>query len=62
LTRIPAAEALSRLQDCLLLDEDERFDSQIAAALSTLSSIPMYNLRYREDPKIAAGVIKELLS
>jgi hypothetical protein len=62
LTRITAAESLSRLHDCLLFADDERFDAQITAALTALSSIPIYNLRYREDPKIAAGVIKELLS
>jgi hypothetical protein len=62
LTRISTAEALSRLHDCLLFGNDAQFDAQISAALAALSSIPIYNLRYREDPKIAAGVIKELLS
>jgi len=62
LTRITAAESLSRLHDCLLFGDDERFDTQISAALTALSSITIYNLRYREDPKIASGVIKELLS
>lgn len=62
LARVAGPEALSRLHDCLLLDEDERFDVQISAALSALSSIPIYELRYAEDPAIAAGVITELLA
>ena len=61
LTRITAAEALARLHRCLLFDEDERFDAQIASALRALSTIPIYDLKYRENPKVAAGVIKELL-
>lgn len=61
LTRITEAEAFSRLHDCLLLDEDERFDEQISVALRALSSIPLYDLRYRQDPSIAAEVIKEWL-
>jgi hypothetical protein len=62
LTRTTEGEALSRLRDCLLFDEDNRFDAQITEALTALAAIPIYNLRYREDPKIAAGVIKRLLS
>jgi hypothetical protein len=62
LTRITKSEALSRLHDCLLFDEDERFDAQISAALSAVSSVPIYHLSYRDDPRIAAGVIQELLS
>jgi hypothetical protein len=61
LVRITEAEALSRFRDCLLFDEDERFDTQISVALSALSSIPIYDFRYREDPGIAADAIKELL-
>jgi len=61
LIRITAAEALSRLPRCLLFDEDERFDAQIFSALSALATIPMYDLKYRENPAVAAGVIKELL-
>jgi hypothetical protein len=61
LTRISKAELLSRLHEYLLFDEDERFDRQASAALSACSKIPIYELKYREDPKIAAGVIKELL-
>lgn len=62
LTRIAAGETLSRVRDYLLFDEDNRFGSQITVALTALAAIPIYNLRYGEDPKIAAGVIKELLS
>ncbi len=62
LTRITTAEAFSRLHGCLLFDEDERFDAQISRALSAVSAIPMYDLRYGEDPQIAAGVIQELLA
>lgn len=62
LTALKKTDALSRLHDCLLFDEDERFDEQISAALSAVSCIPIYDLSYRQDPGIATGVIKELLS
>lgn len=62
LTRIAPEEALSRLREYLLFDEDTRFDAQISVALTALAEMPIYNLRYREDPKIAAGVIEKLLS
>lgn len=62
LTRITAAEALSRLQCCLLFEEDERFGAQISSALSALSAIPIYDLKYGENPKVAADVIQELLA
>lgn len=61
LKRIPAEEALPRLHECLLFDEDERFDTQIGAALTSLAAIPIFNLHYGEDPQIAAAVITELL-
>lgn len=62
LSKLTKAEALARLPSCLLFDEDEKFDAQISAALSALSTLPIYELRYRQDPKIAAGVIQELLA
>lgn len=62
LTRIASEEALSRLRENLLFDEDTRFDAQITVALTALAEIPIYNLRYGEDPTIAAGVIEKLLS
>ena len=62
LTRMTAAEAVSRLRASLLFDEDERFDAQITAAVTALATTPIFNLRYDEDPKTAANVIKALLS
>lgn len=61
LIRITAAEAISRLHCGLLFDEDERFATQISSALGALSRIPIYDLKYGENPAVAAGVIKELL-
>ena len=62
LTRMTPAEAFSQLRECLLFDEDERFDAQITNALTALTTVPIFNLRYDEDPKTAANVIKALLS
>ena len=62
LTKLTAAEAVSQLRASLLFDEDEGFDAQITIALTALTTAPIFNLRYDEDPKTAAHVIKTLLS
>ena len=62
LRRISSQEALSRLRDCSLLNEDARFDKQITTALSMLSAKPIYSLRYARDPKVASTVIGKMLS
>jgi len=61
LRKISSEEALSRLKNCLLFGEDARFDEQINTALSLLAANAMYDLRYDNDPKIAATVIQEML-
>jgi len=61
LRRLTTEDAISRLRDCMLFDEDARFDEQITTALTSLAEKPVYDLRYGSDPKIAAGVIAELL-
>jgi hypothetical protein len=61
LRRLTAEDAVSRLHDCMLFDEDPRFDGQIETALTLLSEKPVYALRYGSDPKIAAQAIAEML-
>jgi len=54
-------EAVCRLRECLLFEEDPRFDAQIRAALECVSTKPAYELRYPNDPKIAADLIRSWL-
>jgi hypothetical protein len=61
LRRLPSEDAVLRLRDCMLFDEDARFDGQIETALTLLSEKPVYELRYGSDPKVAAQAIAELL-
>jgi hypothetical protein len=61
LTRITPEEAVSRLRECMLFNEDARVDTQVTAALTALAEQPVYNLQYGSDPKIAATVIEEML-
>jgi hypothetical protein len=58
LTRL---DAVSRLRNCILFDEDHRFDAQITTALTALADKPAYNLQYDSDPRIAATFIEKLL-
>jgi hypothetical protein len=61
LKQITPEEAVSRLSDCMLFNEDDRFDTQIATALTALAAKPIYDFRYGDDPKIAANLIEEML-
>lgn len=61
LREISQEDAVSRLRDCMLFNEDARFDAQITAALSALAGKPVYNLQYGSDPKIAATFIEKML-
>ena len=61
LKEITPEEAVLRLSDCLLFNEDARFDTQITSAFTALASRPIYDLRYGNDPKMAADVIEEML-
>jgi hypothetical protein len=61
LKKITPEEAVSRLRDCMLFNEDDRFDAQAAAAFTALAAKPIYDFRYGDDPKIAANLIEEML-
>ena len=61
LKKLTPEQAVSRLRDCMLFNEDSRFDEQISSALTALAQRPIYDLRYGEDPTIAAAVIEEML-
>jgi hypothetical protein len=61
LTRMTPEESVSRLRECMLFNEDARFDTHIDVALSALAGEPVYKLQYGSDPKIAATVIEEML-
>jgi hypothetical protein len=61
LTKLTPEQAVSRLRACMLFNEDSRFDDQISTALVALAEKPIYNLRYGEDPKLAAAVIEKML-
>jgi hypothetical protein len=54
-------DAVSRLRECMLFNEDPRFDEQITTALTALAVQPVYNLRYGDDPRIAATFIEKML-
>jgi hypothetical protein len=61
LKRLTPERAVSRLRDCMLFNEDSRFDEQISSALAALAEKPIYDLHYGEDPKLAAAVTEEML-
>jgi hypothetical protein len=61
LKEITKEDAVLRLRDCMLFQEDSRFDEQIAAALSALAKRPVYQFQYGSDPKAAASCIEKLL-
>jgi hypothetical protein len=61
LRAITQEDALSRLCDCMLFNEDTRFDVQITSALTALAALPVYNLTYGSDPNIAATLIEKML-
>jgi hypothetical protein len=61
LKEITREDAVLRLRDGMLFNEDTRFDAQITAALNALARAPVYELRYDCDPKTAAAFIGKLL-
>lgn len=61
LRQLTRLDAVSRLRNCILFNEDSRFDAQITAALTALADKPAYNLQYDSDPGIAATFIEKLL-
>lgn len=61
LKKLTSEQAVSRLSDCMLFNEDSRFDEQVSTVLTALAEKPIYDLRYGEDPKVAAAVIEEML-
>jgi hypothetical protein len=61
LKSIEREDAIARLRDCMLFNEDSQFDAQIGAALRALARQPVYSLRYDRDPKIAAEILEKLI-
>ena len=61
LTEISPEDASSRLRDCVLFEEDSRFEAQAEEAISALSAKPAYNLKYDSNPKTAATFIRKML-
>jgi hypothetical protein len=61
LNKMTREDAVSRLREYILFQEDEQFEEQIAAALNALASQPAYSLKYDRDPKTAAVCIERLL-
>jgi hypothetical protein len=61
LREIPREEALARLRDCMLFNEDARFDAQSSAVLTGLAARPVYNLQYGDDPQVAVTFIERML-
>jgi hypothetical protein len=51
-----------RFRDSMVFQEDGQFDTQITAALSALSQVPAYELKYGPDPRSAVAYIRELLT
>ncbi len=54
-------DAVSRLRECMLFNEDPQFDAQTTTALAALAAQPVYNLQYGSDPRIAAEFIEKML-
>jgi hypothetical protein len=61
LTQISPEDAASRLRDCMLFEEDSRFDAQVEEAISALAAKPAYDLKYDSNPKTAATFIRKML-
>jgi hypothetical protein len=61
LTQISPEDASSRLRDCVLFEEDSRFDGQVEEAIGALGAKPSYNLKYDSNPKTAATFIRKML-
>jgi hypothetical protein len=61
LTQISPEDASSRLRDCVLFEEDSRFDGQVEEAIGALVAKPSYNLKYDSNPKTAATFIRKML-
>lgn len=58
---VSRAEAVSRLRESVLFEEDEQFDQPILSTLNYLADKPAYELRYDSDPNIAAGFLEKML-
>ena len=59
--RISLEKASAKLRSSLLFEEDAQFDHQIRSSIGALSAKPAYNLRYANNPGIAAEIIRKLL-
>jgi hypothetical protein len=61
LKELTREDAVSRLRDCMLFNEDQRFNAQVNAALNALAERPVCILQYGSDPRIAATFIEKML-
>jgi hypothetical protein len=61
LREVTPEDAVLRLRDCMLFNEDGRFEAQITPTLTALAAKPVYHLRYGSDPKVAAAFIEKML-
>ncbi len=61
LTQISPENAATRLRDCMLFEENPRFDAQVEEAISALAAKPAYDLKYDSNPKTAATFIRKML-
>jgi len=61
LREMPREEALSQLRGSVLFEEDQGFEDQLSLALEWLAQMPVYELSYDSDPKIAAHHIEKLM-
>jgi hypothetical protein len=61
LREISRRDAVLRLRDCMLFNEDTRFDAQITAALRALADKPVYDLQYGDNPQMAVTCIEKML-
>lgn len=61
LTRILPEDAASRLRNCMLFEEDSRFEKQVEEAISALAAKPAYDLKYDSNPKTATTFIRKML-
>lgn len=61
LREISAEDAVARLRQSVLFEEDAHFEPQILSAVRALAGNPAYELRYDSDPQIAATFIRSML-
>lgn len=58
---LSSVEALTRLRESVLFEEDPEVEEQVSRALRFLMETPVYELRYDTDPAIAARYIEKMI-